>query len=248
MYKNSYDLQLEHLPKLSRLINKINVMITESRYKRGDLTTIKKKLLTVVFWDIKNFSSLCDILKTHSTLLVLFLREFFEIASEIIYQHNGKLDKFLGDGVMALFGFQSTNHSYSHDAICAVHAAVELRERFKGLETKWVDIWKKYVPQKISMGLKCGINTGYATVDNIGTKTRSQFTAIGNTVNIASRLANISDSGQIVISSATKSRITNQFKVRRLGVVNDLKNISGSFEIFDVVKISGKSSFTVCGR
>ena len=98
------------------------------------------------------------------------------------------------------------------------------------------------------MGLKCGINTGYATVDNIGTKTRSQFTAIGNTVNIASRLANISDSGQIVISSATKSRITNQFEVRRLGVVNDLKNISGLFEIFDVVKISGKRSFTVCGR
>ena len=247
MYKNPYDLQLEHLPKLSRLINKLT-MITESRYKRGDLTTREKKLLTVVFWDIKNFSSLCDILKTHSTLLVLFLREFFEIASEIIYQHNGKLDKFLGDGVMALFGFQSKNHSGAHDAICAVHAAVELRERFKGLETKWVDIWKKYVPQKISMGLKCGINTGYATVDNIGTKTRAQFTAIGNTVNIASRLANIADSGQIIISSATKSRITNQFEVRRLGIVNDLKNISGSFEIFDVVKIGGKSSFTVCYR
>src|SRR5437588_2453494 len=120
MYKNPYDLQLEHLPKLSRLINKLNEMITESRYKRGDLTTREKKLLTVVFWDIKNFSSLCDILKTHSTLLVLFLREFLELARNIICERSGILDKFLGDGVMAVFEFQSNDNNYTNDAVRGV--------------------------------------------------------------------------------------------------------------------------------
>ena len=93
---------------------------------------------------------------------------------------------------------------------------------------------EKHVPQKISIGLKCGINTGYATVDNIGTKKRAQFTAIGNTINIASRLKDISDSDQIIVSACTKLKIANQFELRRLGVVSNLKNISGSFEIFNV--------------
>ena len=88
MSKNSNDLQVEPLLKLSRLTNKLRSRTTntdlhksiiEGLYKKGDLTTTEK-LLTVVFWDIKNFPSLCDILKTHSTLLVPFLREFFELA------------------------------------------------------------------------------------------------------------------------------------------------------------------------
>lgn len=211
-------------------------MITET------YLTTREKYLTVVFWDIKNFSSLCDILKTHSALLVPFLREFFEIANQIICQQGSILNEFLGDGLMALFGMQSKDRNCTGDAVCAVQAAVELRERFNDLETKWVDIWGEYVPQKISIGLKCGINTGYATVDNIGTKKRAQFTAIGNTINIASRLVDMSDSSQIIVTSATKSKIANQFEAKRLGVVNDLKNISGSFEIFNVIKKKSKRS------
>jgi adenylate cyclase len=59
--------------------------------------------------------------------------------------------------------------------------------------------------------LKCGINTGYAIVGNIGTKKRAQFTAVGTTVNIASRLADICNSGQIIVSATTKSKVSNQF-------------------------------------
>ena len=243
MSKNSNDLQVEHLLKLSRIIHRLkspritNMDLHETvieDLKKGDLTATER-LLTVVFWDIKNFSSLCDILKTHTTLLVPFLRDFLELARNIICERSGILDKFLGDGVMALFEFQSNDNNYTNDAICAVRAAVELREGFKELESKWVNIWKKHVPQKISIGLKCGINTGYATVDNIGTKKRAQFTAIGNTVNIASRLKDISDRDQIIVSACTKLKIANQFELRRLGVVSNLKNISGSFEIFNVL-------------
>ena len=67
-------------------------------------------LLTVVFWDIKGFSNLCDVLKTHSTLLIRFLKEFFEKAREIIFEYGGVSDKYTGDGVMALFGFESKRY------------------------------------------------------------------------------------------------------------------------------------------
>ena len=77
-------------------------------------------LLTVVFWDIKGFSNLCEILKTHSTLLVPFLREFFEMTRKIIFEYGGVSDKYMGDGVMALFGFESKGEEGTANAICAV--------------------------------------------------------------------------------------------------------------------------------
>ena len=128
MSKNSNDLQVEHLLKLSRLINRLkspritNTDLHETvieDLKKGDLTATEQ-LLTVVFWDIKNFSSLCDILKTHTTLLVPFLREFLELARNIICERSGILDKFLGDGVMALFEFQSNDNNYTNDAVRGV--------------------------------------------------------------------------------------------------------------------------------
>jgi len=128
MSKNSNDLQVEHLLKLSRLIHRLkspritNTDLHETvieDLKKGDLTATER-LLAVVFWDIKNFSSLCDILKTHTTLLVPFLREFLELARNIICERSGILDKFLGDGVMALFEFQSNDNNYTNDAVRGV--------------------------------------------------------------------------------------------------------------------------------
>ena len=179
---------------------------------------------------------MCDILKTYSTLLVPFLREFFDMAREIIFEYGGVLDKYMGDGVMGLFGFESKAGECTGNAICAVAAALELRELFKDLQAKWIRIWEKHVPHTITIGLKCGINTGYAIVGNIGTKRRTQFTALGSTVNIASRLTDICNSGQIIVSATTKSKILNQFELKSLGIVTELRNIYGPFEIFSVLK------------
>jgi class 3 adenylate cyclase len=125
MSKNSSDLEVEHLLKLSRLINRLkspkitktdlHETIIEGLNKKGDLTTTEK-LLTVVFCDIKNFSSLCDILKTHA-LHVPLLREFLELARNIICERSSILDKFLGDGVMAFFEFQNNDNNYTNDGV-----------------------------------------------------------------------------------------------------------------------------------
>ena len=159
------------------------------------------------------------------------------MARKIIFEYGGVLDKYMGDGVMCLFGFRNKPQDCStENAICAVGAALELRERFKDLQAKWIDIWEKHVPHKITIGLKCGINTGYAIVGNIGTERRTQFTALGTTVNIASRLTDLCDSGQIIVSATTKSKISNQFELKSLGIVTELRNIHGPFEIFSVLK------------
>ena len=164
MSQNPTDLRLEDLPELN----------THSINKSKKEGTV---LLTVVFWDIRGFSNLCNILNTDSTSLVLFLKEFFDMTSEIIFEYAGVSDKYMGDRVMALFQSQSKAKDCStENAICAVEVAFKLRERFKVLQTKWIDIWEKHIPHKITIGLKCGINTGYAIVGNIGTKKRAQFT------------------------------------------------------------------------
>jgi class 3 adenylate cyclase len=125
MSKNSSDLEVEHLLKLSRSINRLkspkitktdlHETIIEGLNKKGDLTATEK-LLTVVFWDIKNFSSLCDILKTLA-LHVPLLREFLELARNIICERSSILDKFLGDGVMAFFEFQNNDNNYTNDGV-----------------------------------------------------------------------------------------------------------------------------------
>ncbi len=223
---------------IKRLINSLsrNNKSLELNYRNPN-PKCAEKILTVVFWDIQNFSILCDILKSHPSLLVSFLREFLQMTRYIIWKHDGTLDKFLGDGAMALFGFRGqTKNSTTNAAICAIVSALQLRDAFNSRQSDWMTLWNVHVPNRIDIGLKCGINTGYATTfDDIESVHRTQFTAVGNTVNIASRLTDICGSSQIIISGGTESKIRNEFEISRIGTVTDLKNIQGSYEIFNVL-------------
>ena len=93
-----------------------------------ELVTLQNKILTVVFWDMSGFSVLCEKLKSHKGLIVEFLREYFSEAAVIIQKHKGVLDKFMGDGIMAFFGYKDTdvNDNGKNGAISAVKAALEL--------------------------------------------------------------------------------------------------------------------------
>ena len=204
-----------------------------------EIPEVEDRIITIAFWDIQGFSALCYSLEINPVLLTLFLKEFFDTATQIILDHEGVVDKFLGDGVMALFGTDCSRnygHDGAHSAICAVGAAIEFRERFRILRIKWTGIWQKYIPSQINVGLKCGLNTGYAAVGNIGPKKYDHITAVGATVNLANRLATLSNNDEIIISVTTKSKILNDFELQELGVVVHLKNIPGSFEVYSVIK------------
>jgi adenylate cyclase len=203
-----------------------------------ELVTMQNKILTIVFWDISGFSVLCDSLRFHQELVVAFLREFFSEAATVIHKYDGVLDKFMGDGIMAFFGFKDTyvNDNGKKGAICAVNAALELRDFFDEIKVDWIDLWKAKVKQEeeISIHLRCGMNTGGVLVGLILTEKRDQFTAIGTNVNLASRLEGIASEDQIIVSPSTKMRIENEFNLKTVPVKGPIKGFESISECYEV--------------
>lgn len=137
----------------------------------------ERRKVTLLFSDIREFTQLAE--KFQPEEVVLLLNQYFEIMIEVIFAHNGTLDKFIGDGIMAEFGAPlEDNEQEKH----AVQAAVEMQKSLSRL----CDKWEKEGKIRIQMGI--GIHTGIAVVGNIGSEKRTEYTAIGDTVNVASRL------------------------------------------------------------
>lgn len=194
---------------------------------------VKAINVTILFWDIKGFSKLAKSLEANPRLLLDFLREYFQMAEKSIINHNGFLDKFIGDGVMAIFGLNQKK-SVSFGANNAVRAALEFKDRFNEIKEKWVKKWRRYVLEfeGEQLGLKCGINTGIAICGNVGNNNR--FTALGNTVNIANRFCDyIGEAGHIYVSSTTKSNLNSTFKITY--VQNRTIPNLGKHDVFEVL-------------
>lgn len=200
-----------------------------------DLLKIQNRMVTIVFWDIRGFSRLCESLKAHPTLIAGFLQEYFKLAAEAIFHHHGVLDKYIGDGVMGLFG--ALNHNADEgrqDAIHAVGAALTLKHRFGELLGKWIEQFTLYTPDSIAIGLGCGVHTGEVLVGNVGTELRDQYTALGANVNLTQRIEARSAKGQILITTSTQARVKDHFELTDAGVLDDVKNITGEFKVFSV--------------
>lgn len=229
--------QIENQKKLTFLKRYFDPKVFRAIERNPELLTIQSRTLTIVFWDIREFSALCEILKAHPTLIAGFLREYFEVASEVIFKHHGVLDKFIGDGIMALFGALNSKDKEGHqDAINAAKAAIEMKGCFEQVLKNWMEQWVLYTPQKIDIGLGCGIHTGETLVGNVGTENRDHFTALGPHVNFAQRIENKATKGQIRVSVSTKTRICGHFEVKKIDTISDVKNIPGNFDIFEIVK------------
>ncbi len=158
--------------------------------------------VTVLFADIRGFTSLSE--KEKPEKIVGLLNRFFSAMSEIIFAHGGTLDKYTGDGLMAIFGAPNTT---PEDALNAVKAAVTMQKRLTALNTEL----KADGFASIEMGI--GLHTGEATIGYIGSDKRSEYTAVGDTVNLASRLESNAAGGQILISEATANATNNIFPV-----------------------------------
>jgi class 3 adenylate cyclase/CheY-like chemotaxis protein len=222
--------------KLDFLKRYFDPRVYETIENNPDVLNPKNRTVTVVFWDIRGFSLLSEILKAHPSLIAGFLKEYLEAASNIIFKHQGVVDKFIGDGVMAIFGaFNGKDKEGKEDAVAAVKASLDLRNEFDVIYSKWIKDWRLYTPQAIDIGLGCGIHTGEALVGNMGTELRDHFTAVGSHVNFAARIEGRSEKGQIRVSSSTKPRIENFFNVKLVDTLTDIKNIPGTFEIFEIL-------------
>lgn len=181
---------------------------------------------------------MCEILKTKQEMIVMFLEDYFSIPPRVVLKHRGIVNKFMGDGIMALFEVFSNSKEIDKDAIDTEEAALEFKDEFRRLLSNWSDTWTGIADQKIDISLRAGINTGNAIVGNIGDQNRyycHQFTAIGSVVNIANRLESRADDMQILVTSKTRQKIANKFELRKAKVIT-LKNIDRVFECFEVIK------------
>ena len=148
--------------------------------------------LTVLFADIRGFTRLSE--NARPDRVVQLLNNYFTAMSDIIFAHGGTLDKYIGDGLMALFGAPTAT---PEDACNAVRAAVQMQRRMEEINAQL----RSEGLAEIAIGI--GLHTGVATVGYIGSERRSEYTAIGDTVNLAARLEQNTLPGQIILSEVT---------------------------------------------
>ncbi|MGD0023548.1 MAG: adenylate/guanylate cyclase domain-containing response regulator [Xanthobacteraceae bacterium] len=204
--------------------------------KSPELLNIRRDTVTICFWDVRGFSKLCESLKAHPSLIAGFLKNYFEEAANVIFDEHGVLDKYIGDGVMGLFGaLEHKDDQGREDAVHAINAALAFRRRFEALLEKWKEEWTLYTPEKIDIGLGCGIHTGEVLVGNVGTELRDQYTALGPDVNFAARIEARSAKDQIFISASTQARVKDHFNLQDAGIIDNIKNIPGEYRIFSVI-------------
>lgn len=213
-------------------------VIQELSKEYDDLRNKRIRKITTVFWDIRRFTKLCEILKASPPLVSGFLQEYYDMARASIFAFGGGLDKFQGDGVMGFFGIPLRDESGRQDAISAAAAATSLREEFEVLKEKWLPIWKGSASQHMDIALKCAMETGDVIYGDFGTEKNSQFTEVGTSVNIASRLVNEAQSGEILLSNQTSELLKDMYELEPLGPKR-LKNIE--FEI-DVYRLGQRKS------
>lgn len=209
--------------------------------RKPELLSLRKRLVTIGFWDIRKFSVLCERLIARPESVVGFLDEYFERAARVIFDHNGVLDKFIGDGVMAIFGaLEDKKDQGEQDALDAVRAAVALRSEFNQLMAHWLPVWKGETSEKIpdELGLGCGLHTHEVLVGNVGTSFRDQFTALGRDVNRASRMESPTAAGQILLSQTTNQKVRDHVNTTQfddvVGKKDESLQIAYLFESFKI--------------
>ncbi|HXG68803.1 MAG TPA: adenylate/guanylate cyclase domain-containing protein, partial [Blastocatellia bacterium] len=166
------------------------------------------KVVTMLFSDVRGFTTMSETLPPET--VVQILNEYFAEMSPLVFEHQGLLDKYMGDGLMALFGVP---YSSADAAANAISAAIAMQRRMANVNS---DLRERGLSE-IAIGI--GINTGTVTVGYIGSEERTDYTAIGDPVNLAARLEKQAQGGQIIISRTTLEAAGNRFPVKPSGEV-----------------------------
>ena len=178
---------------------------------------------SILFADIVGFTARCETLPPED--VAAFLNQFFSLAADVIFKHGGTLDKFIGDAVMAFFGAPLPQEDHAERA---VRSALELMEVLK----EWNAEREKAGDDRIEV--RIAVNSGPVVVGDIGSATRVDYTVLGNTVNVTSRLEeHVAEPGSIVLGETTQAAVADLFPTEPLGSVQ-LKGLRRKINIFRV--------------
>jgi adenylate cyclase len=188
----------------------------------------KKTDITVMFSDIRGFTTISE--KLDAQDLALFLNQYLSDMTGIVFDHHGTLDKYIGDAVMAFWGapFEEEGH-----AMRACNACLKMMERVREMQKKW----EREGKPKLDIGI--GLNTGVASVGNMGSVLRYGYTALGDTVNLSSRLEGLNkDYGtHIIVNETTHAAVKDAgFEFREL----DLIRVKGKQQPVTIYELMGR--------
>lgn len=178
--------------------------------------------VTVVFADAVGFTDRCE--RTEPREVAELLNRYFSRMADMIFRHEGTLDKFIGDCLMAVFGapFPLEDHE-----IRAVQSALDMRDALRELNDE--------LPEEQRLQFRVGMHSGRVVAGDIGSAKRSDYTVLGATVNLAARLqGSVSEPGQIIISDATADALRDGFELREVGEFQP-KGISRPVKCFEVL-------------
>ncbi len=182
----------------------VNTIMQESAEKGTLSLKVEEKAATVLFVDIQNFTLLTERLSAPE--VASLLNEYFSIMTDIVFEYDGTLDKYMGDAIMATFG---APYSYGKDAEKAVLAALKMRRELKKLMSR--------KEEKSRFDVRVGINSGNVVAGYIGSMKRLQYTVLGEVVNVASYLESIAGPNEILIGEETLRKVKKLFLAEEAG-------------------------------
>lgn len=175
----------------------------------GDLAPVRdhhRMKLVMFFSDIQDFTKTTDAMEPED--MGELLNEYFSCMNDIIQKYEGTLANITGDALFVFFGAPDRTDDRDHALRCA-RMAMEMQQKMRELQKKWFSEGIEYPLQ-----IRCGINTGMATVGSFGSGQRSEYSAMGMQVNLASRLESACKAGGILISHSTWALINDQVDCR----------------------------------
>ncbi|MGZ8620523.1 MAG: adenylate/guanylate cyclase domain-containing protein [Actinomycetota bacterium] len=183
-----------------------------------------RRNLTILVANIRGFTAMSE--RVEPEELIDALNEYFGVMTEVVFRHGGTLDRYVGDGILAFFGDPIPFEDHAERAVAT---AVEMRSRLRGIRSKWME----RLHEELNVGI--GISTGYVTVGNIGSDTRTEYTVIGNHVNLASGLAETAGANQILVSERTLAAVRGRVEAVPVDEIA-LEDVHRPVKIFEITR------------
>ncbi|MBI5048848.1 MAG: adenylate/guanylate cyclase domain-containing protein [Deltaproteobacteria bacterium] len=191
----------------------------------------EEKELTVLFSDIRQFTTISEGLKPD--ILIKLLNEYLSVMSDVVFKYQGYLDKYIGDAIMAIYGAPLMQEDHIKKACLT---AIEMMEKLNVMKQEWRE---KGLP---SLNIGVGINTGNMVIGNIGSEQKYEYTAIGDNVNLASRLEGLNKlyGTNIIISERVQQEIKAELLCRELDIAQ-VKGKTKPKTIYELVARKGNA-------
>jgi class 3 adenylate cyclase len=218
---------VEVIEKTSRLKGYLSPQVVETIMSGQDKELALKnerREVTIFFSDLRGFTNFSDRVEPEEVLELL--KKYHAKMGEVIFNYDGTLERFAGDGMMVISGAPVPHEDH---ALRAVKMALEMKAEVEELKKEWER--KDY-----DLDIGMGISSGYATIGTVGFEGRMDYTAIGKVTNLAARLCEDAQAGQILISKSTFLHVENQIKAIEIGE-KDFKGFQQPITTYEVIKL-----------